>query len=159
MLSALGVVLLYLGSLIEIVDVSMAVVASLLCVLAVIEYGGSAPWLVFGVTATLSLILVPQKAPALMYALFFGYYPILKEKFEKMKTATCWICKEIVFNVALAVIFVCLKFLVLGYADIPVVLYGIAVVLCEAVFIIYDMALSRLISLYVWKLRKRFKFK
>ena len=36
MLSALGVVLLSLGALIEVIDISMAVIASLLCVFAVI---------------------------------------------------------------------------------------------------------------------------
>ncbi len=159
MLSALGVVLLYLGSLIEIIDLSMAVIASLFCVFAVIEYGKSAPWLVFGVTAILSLVLVPSKLPAIMYTLFFGYYPILKEKFEKMKTVTSWVCKEIVFNIALALILVIAKFILLATADIPFMLYLIAVVLCEAVFVIYDIALSRLISFYVYRLRSRFRIK
>ena len=47
MLSALGVVLLSLGALISVMDISMAVIASLLCIVAVIEYGGSAPWMVY----------------------------------------------------------------------------------------------------------------
>lgn len=159
MLTALGVIFLYIGSLIEIADISMAVIASLMCVLAVVEYGGSAPWLVFGVTAVLSLVLVPQKSPAVMYALFFGYYPILKERFEKMRAVTSWICKETVFNIALVAIIVCLKFILLTYADIPLAMYVIAIVLCEAVFVLYDVALSRLISFYVYKLRKRLKLK
>lgn len=159
MLAALGVILLYLGSLVEILDISMAVIASLMCIFAVIEYGGSAPWLVFGVTAVLSLILVPQKSPAVMYALFFGYYPILKEKFEKLRLVTCWICKEIVFNIALAAILLSMRFLLFAYTDIPIELYVIAVVVCEAIFILYDIALSRLISFYVYRLRKRFKIK
>lgn len=157
MLSALGVILLYIGALVEVVDISMAVIASLLCVFAVIEYGGSAPWLVFGVTAVLSVILVPVKTTALMYALFFGYYPILKEKFEKLNQVTSWICKEAVFNVALVAILVCMKYLLFQSTDIPFMLWVIAITLCEVVFVVYDIALSRLISLYVYRLRKRFK--
>ena len=79
MLSALGVVVLGIGSVLSVMDISMAVIASLFCIFAVIEYGGAAPWLVFLVTGVLSLLL-PQKAPAAMYLLFFGYYPILKDK-------------------------------------------------------------------------------
>ncbi len=159
MLAALSVILLYLGSLVEVVDLSMAVIASLACVLAVIEYGKSAPWLVFGVTAVLSLVLLPNKSPALMYTMFFGYYPILKEKFEKKPLVACWVLKEIVFNVALVLIFIAMKMLLFLPDNIPFMLYLIAVVLCELIFVIYDIALSRLISLYVYRLRKRFKFK
>ena len=157
MLAALGVILLYLGALVEVVDISMAVIASLLCVFAVIEYGGSAPWLVFGVTAVLAVILVPVKTTALLYALFFGYYPILKEKFEKLNLVTSWICKEAVFNVAMVAMLASMKFLLLEYTDIPFMLWVIVIALCEVVFVVYDFALSRLISLYVYRLRKRFK--
>ncbi|MBQ8818994.1 MAG: hypothetical protein IJZ83_10465 [Clostridia bacterium] len=159
MLAAVGVILLYLGSMVELIDISMAVIASLLCVFAVIEYGKSAPWLVFGVTAVLSLLLLPQKTPALMYTLFFGYYPILKEKFEKLNITLCWILKECVFNVALILILVSMKYLLFESLNISFMLYVIAVVLCEVVFVVYDFALTRLISLYVYKLRNRFKIK
>ena len=159
MLAAVGVILLYLGSMVELIDISMAVIASLLCVFAVIEYGKSAPWLVFGVTAVLSLLLLPQKTPALMYTLFFGYYPILKEKFEKLNITLCWILKECVFNVALILILISMKYLLFESLNISFMLYVIAVVLCEVVFVVYDFALTRLISLYVYKLRNRFKIK
>ena len=44
MLSALGVVMLGLGSLVEVLDLTFAVIASLLTVYAVIEIGGAYPW-------------------------------------------------------------------------------------------------------------------
>ncbi len=159
MLAALGVVLLYLGSMIEVVDISMAVLASLACVLAVIEYGKGAPWLVFAVTAVLSLILLPNKFPAVMYAFFFGYYPILKERFEKHERVRCWVFKELVFNAALVLIFIAMKFLLMLPEGLPMMLYLTALVLCEAVFILYDIALTRLISFYVYRLRSKFRFK
>lgn len=159
MLSALGVILLYVGSVIQVADLSMAVLASLLCVFAVIEYGKTAPWLVFGVTSVLSLVLLPQKTPAVVYTLFFGFYPILKERFEKFDRIRCIVFKELVFNAALIVILLAMKILFLEFTDIPFMLYLIAIVLCEAVFLVYDFALTRLISLYVYKLRKRFRIK
>jgi hypothetical protein len=158
MLAALGVVLLYAGALVEVLDMSMAVIASLLCVFAVIEYGKGAPWLVFAVTSVLSILLSPR-TPSIMYALFFGYYPILKEKYEKFKTPLAWLFKELTFNVALVAIFFAFKFMVLGSAAIPIELYIIFLVLCEVVFVVYDFALTKLISYYIFSLRKRFKIK
>lgn len=161
MLSALGVVLLWLGSMVELVDISMAVIASLFCVFAVIEYGGSAPWLVFGVTGILSLILLPQKTPALMYLLFFGYYPIFKEKLEKRPKITAWILKEVIFNVALVLMLLLSHFTLMtaDAADSMLLFYIAFAVLAELAFPVYDIALTRLISLYIYRLRKRFRIK
>lgn len=159
MLSALGVVLLWLGSVIQVVDVSMAVVASLLCVFAVIEYGGSAPWLIFAVTSILSLILVPQKTPAVMYALFFGYYPIIKEKLERLPRTLAWVWKEVIFNAALFLMLALSRWLLFGAQTQTLFLYAAFVVLAEIVFPVYDVALTRLISLYIYKLRNRFRIK
>ena len=159
MFSALGVILLYLGSIIEVVDVSMAVIASLFCVLAVIEYGKGAPWMVFFVTAVLSLLLLPNKSPAVYYAFFFGFYPILKAYFERLDKVRSWIFKEIVFNVCLAVIVVLIKLFFMPSVGIPFMLYAIAIVLCEGVFVLYDIALTRLISLYLFRIRPRLRLK
>ena len=60
-LSALGVVLLYLGSFIEVLDLSVALLASLAIVVLVIERGGAYPMMTYGVTALLSLLLLPNK--------------------------------------------------------------------------------------------------
>lgn len=161
MLAALGVVLLYLGSMVEVLDISMAVIVSLFCVFAVIEYGGAAPWLVYSVTGVLSLILLAHKpAPAVMYILFFGYYPILKEKLEKLPVAISWILKELIFHVALAIMLVLGHFFMAGSEDMnPLLFYVAFILLAEIAFPLYDLAMSRLITLYLVKLRKRFRFK
>ncbi len=158
MLSALGVVILGIGSVISVMDISMAVIASLFCVFAVIEYGGAAPWLVFLVTGILSLLL-PQKAPAAMYLLFFGYYPILKEKLEKRPKAIAWILKEVIFQVALVAMLLLYHFLFLASGTTPWTIYVLLAIIAEVVFPIYDIALTRLITLYLFRLRKRFRMK
>ena len=161
MLSALGVVLLYVGSLLEVLDISMAVMASLLCIIAVIEYGGSAPWMIFGVTAILSVLLLPNKTPAFFYTAFFGFYPILKEKLEKLPRTLSWILKEVIFNVCLVIIALGTYFFFMAKDNtlINPITISIGLVLCEAVFILYDIALTRLISFYIINIRKRLKFK
>ena len=161
MLASLGVVLLYAGSIIEVLDISMAVIASLTCIIAVIEYGKSAPWAIYAVTSVLSLILLPNKTPAAFYVLFFGFYPILKEKFEKLNKVICWILKEAVFNVSLAAMAIATYFLTTTGDNTlftSPLFIAVAVVAAELVFVLYDVALTRLISFYIIKLRHRFKF-
>jgi hypothetical protein len=158
MLCALGVVLLLLGSFVEVMDIAMAALASLLCIFAVIEYGGAAPWLVFSVTGVLSLVLLPNKTPAAMYIVFLGYYPIIKEKLERLKKPISWLLKEVIFNLALVVMFFIVKFLLMPNVSDPLWLYVALVVLAQITFILYDIALTRLITFYIIKLRHRFKF-
>lgn len=159
-LSALGVVMLYLGSMVEVLDISMAVIASLICVFAVIEYGKGYPWLIFTVTALLSLLLLPNKTPAAMYAVFFGFYPIIKEKLERLPRALSWVLKEVIFNVAFAVIALLTVFLfTVGEIDVGLPYIIGIVFLGELTFVLYDIAMTRLISLYIYKLRKRFRIK
>ena len=161
MLSALGVVLLSLGSLIEVLDITTSVFASLLCIYAVIEMGGAYPWMIWLVTSTLGLLLLPVKTPAVFYALFAGFYPILKEKLEKLKRPLSDIFKLVVFHVCLGAIVLVMTLFIpnaLGLADakwMPVVLYLMSL----AVFVLYDIALTRLISFYLIRLRKRFRIR
>ena len=161
MLSALGVILLSLGSIIEVLDLTAAVLASLLCVYAVIEMGRAYPWMVWLVTSLLALLLLPVKAPALIYALFAGFYPILKEKLEKLSRVLSWILKLAVFHLSMLAIALLMKLVFhteieLGtYAWMPFLIYPLALV-C---FVVYDLALTRLITFYLFRLRKHFKIK
>ena len=52
-----------------------------------------------------------------------------------------------------------MKWLLFENLDFPFMLYVVGVALLEVVFVIYDFALTRLISLYVYKIRRRFKIK
>ena len=160
MLSALGVVLLWIGSILEVAEISMAVIASLLCVIAVIEYGGAAPWLVYAVTGLLGLVLLPNKGIAAMYLLFFGYYPIVKEKLEQRPRVLRWVLKELIFYAAVLALAVVWKWLLFPEAVLPSPLLLVALlVLAQVVFVLYDIALTRLISFYVFRLRQRFRWK
>ena len=162
MLAALGVIFLGIGSLLEVLDISMAVIASLCVIIAEIEYGKGAPWMVYAAISILSFLLVPSKLPAIFFSLFFGFYPILKGKLERKPKIISWVLKEIIFNVCLAIIMVI--YLLIFYQgtslSIPFPwLIVLAILLCEGVFILYDIALTRMITFYVIKLRHRFKFK
>ena len=161
MLAALGVVLLSLGAMVEVLDISVAVLASLLTVYAVIEMGGAYPWLIWLVTSVLSLLLLPQKTPALFYACFAGFYPILKEKLERRRRLILYLIKLAVFHLCLGVMVAVMYLFIpdllrMGEAAwLPIALY----VACVACFILYDFALTKIITYYLVRLRHRFQIK
>ena len=161
MLCALGVILLSLGSLVEVLDVTTSVLASLFCVYAVIEMGGAYPWMIWGVTSLLSLLILPQKTPALFYALLAGFYPILKEKLERLSRPVSWFLKIAVFHLSLGAVGLGLWIFFPSALDaggmkwMLVALYFASVV-C---FVLYDYALSHVITFYLVKLRHRFRIK
>ena len=163
MLAALGVIFLCLGALIEVLDISMAVIASFCVIIAVIEYGKGAPWMVYAAISVLSFLLIPTNLAVMFFALFFGFYPIIKEMLERKPKVLRWVLKELIFNVCLAIIitlYLLFFFQGLTFEKIPLPwLIVAAVLLCEVVFVIYDIALTRIITFYVLKLRHRLKLK
>ena len=162
MASALGVVALYLGSFIEVLDISAAVLASVLCAVMVIEYGKGAPLSVFLVTALLSLLLLPNKFPALLYVVFFGYYPIIKEKIEKIRSRIAqWAVKLCIFAAATVLLFLLMNVFTVDVdmSECPggIIIKAAFALLIALTLVIYDLALTKIITFYIIRLRNRFK--
>lgn len=155
--SALGVVLMYLGAIIEVLDISMACIASMICVVAVIEIGGAYPWLIFAVTGTLSCLLLPQKFAALIYVCLAGYYPMLKCHIERLGSRIAeWFLKILIFNAAMGAMLL-LAVLVLSLSEMAKEYIIALFALGNITFVAYDIALSMLIRLYFLKYRKRLR--
>ena len=162
MMVALGVIILYIGSLVEVLDISMAAIASLLCIIAVIEYGRAYAVMVFGATALISMLLLPNKFAPSLYALLIGYYPILKELIERIgkksfKKGTAvlhWAVKMLFFNAAFLV-FALVAIYLLALPESAEWMKITMFLLANATFVIYDIALTRLISTYIFRLRGR----
>ncbi len=157
-LCALGVILLALGSLLQILDITMAALASFLVIFAVIEIGGKYPFLIYAVTALLAILLVPYKTAPLMYLCFAGYYPLLKAVLEgHLPRVWAWVLKLVAFNAALALMLV-LAFKLVAELTVPATWYYYLLPLCSVVFVIYDIALTRVITMYLHHWRQRFRF-
>ena len=159
MLVALGVILLGLGSLINTLDLTVAALASILCVWAVIEMGKTYAWMIWLVTSFLAILLLPQKPPGCFY-LFIGLYPILKERLERLPRAVEWVLKIVIFHAMIALCWLVLRIFVPGEAALEfgwllLATYALALV----AFLLYDYALTKLISFYLQKLQKRLGLK
>jgi len=156
--AALGVVILSLGSVIEVLDLTLCAVASIFVVLSVIELGSYWPMLVYLVTGLLSVLLLPNKFCAVVYLLFAGLYPMFKAAFERLHYIITWLLKFSFFNTSLLLI-IFISVYVLRIEDTGLA-YTIAVLaLGNVTFFLYDFVLTKLITLYIIKLRRLFGFK
>ncbi len=160
MLAAVAVVLLCASSFIPTGRAAFAAVAGLVSAAALIECGMLHSVLCFAVSALLGIILTPDRTAAIMYAVFLGYYPIVKGIIEKKSGSRLieWVLKLAAFNAALALLWFVYKF---GFTEFNIKIKGIlipaAVVAADVVFIIYDIGLSKLIYFYITRVSSRIK--
>ena len=83
-LCAVAVVILGLGTLIEIFDLTAAALSSLILLPILLCYGSGYAWLSYAVTAVLGVILMPQSFAAWTFAGLIGYYPIIKQRLDRL---------------------------------------------------------------------------
>ena len=112
LLSAASLALLAVGSFSGTLELSAAAAASLAVVYIRIEFGTVPALSVYACVSLLSLLLLPQKTGALVYALGAGAYPVFKAFAEsRFRTVPGWILKLAFFNAALT--------LVIAAGDLP----------------------------------------
>ncbi len=155
MLAALSVVLMFFAIMFPFIELVLPAMAGILLISAVYEMGEGWAFLIYAAVGLLSLLLPSSKDAAIYYILFFGHYPIVKSFLERIKNKPIkWVAKLFVFNVcAGAALIVAVK--VLGLPS-NIFQYGYAVtaLLLNATFIVYDIAVSKLIILYNYRLHK-----
>lgn len=83
MMAALGIVVMLLGGIIPVATYCTPLVAGALLMIVLLEYSSREGWLVWLVTAVVSLILGVDKEASFFY-IFMGYYPLIKPRFEKI---------------------------------------------------------------------------
>ena len=155
-LIALGVVVIMLGSLVDVLDLCTAAMVALLCVAVKIEYGQGYPWAVWAATALLALLLAPQKGAALVY-LAFGYYPILKAYIERLPRVASAAVKCGLF-VLIEVVMITLTDLVTGADEVvPPAMYAAVYVMGFVTLWLYDILVTRLVTRYLLRWRERIK--
>ena len=82
-------------------DYALPAISGLLTAAVLIELGTKQAIIVYAATSLLAVLLVPSKESAVLYIMLFGYYGVVKSKFEQLKSRTAeWILKFAVFNAA-----------------------------------------------------------
>lgn len=158
LISALSIVFMYVGSIIEVLDLTAAMLASMLCAFIVIEVGGAWPYLTYATVGVISVLMLPNKFVAAVYIIFSGNYPMIKRLCEKCPTVVEWLLKLFVFNLEFTLIYFATKYIFM----IPDIGYSLSILtylICNAIFILYDIAMTKMISFYLLRLRKRLGIK
>ena len=157
-LIAMGTVLLTLGGIFGVLELSCGAVASLLVVFACIEIGSPYSYLVWLGTSLLCAIFFPASTVWGTYLLAFGLYPIVKGLIERSKRPF-WLPLKLVFAVFATVALMMLERLVFGvplfdveFAWLRYILY---VCMVFALFL-YDYFLTVMIRVYFLRYRKLF---
>ena len=168
MLTALSVVIL-IPSALEVFVYTLPAFAGMLTMFAVVELDKKWALGIYAATSLIGLLLVPNKEAVVYYVAFFVYYPVIKALFESRLPRTLeYVLKFIVFNVSvLAAGAVMIYIFGMPYEQLLGIdgesaffaKYALPIMLAlgNIVFIVFDVALTRLVTAYVLVWQKRFR--
>ncbi|MBR5362494.1 MAG: hypothetical protein IK134_04130 [Oscillospiraceae bacterium] len=145
--AALCIVIMFLTGVLPALYIAAPMAAGLLMIILVEEVSVGWAWLTYLAVSLLALIVTFDKEAALMFILFFGYYPMLRLYLEKIKSRPLkTVCKYAVFNLFLLLDYLATVY-VLGlptFEDTGPVMFVILFLAFNLVFYFYDKVLSRM---------------
>ncbi len=166
MVTALSVVIL-IPSAMQVFVYALPAMAGMLTMFTVVEIDKK--WAIGSYVATslIGLLFVANKEAVMYYVAFFGYYPVMKAILEsKLPRAAEYVLKFLLFNASILLSGVVLvKVFGMPYNDLLGIdgesafftKYALPIMLGmgNAVFILYDVALTRLLTAYVYVWQKK----
>ena len=145
---------------------ALPALASVFLMPVVIECGPRWATALYTAEALLALLLTPDIEAKLLFVVFFGYYPIIKSLSERTLVRSLeWVAKLLVFNGAVIAAYALLFALGLSpdifrIEGISLPLWGFLLIFLLAgnvVFVLYDVALTRLLPLYFSRFQPLFR--
>lgn len=155
MLSALSVVILYIGSVINVLDLTAVAVVSLIMLFAVAEIGSPYHWGIYAVVSILSFLILPDKFASIAFIFLGGIYPILKPKLDSLSKVSGWLLKLLFFNAVLTAL-LAVSLFILHIEDGDLGFNVITYILGNATFVLYDFSVGVISNAYMKFLRKWF---
>ena len=154
MLAALSVALLYVGGLLDVMEITAVAVTSLFVLFALREMGLAYAFSLYAATALLSLLLLPKPSVGVLYVLFGGLYPLLKFPMERHRRPLPLLFKLLYLNAIITAVELLTVFVfTLPFEGWPLLLLLYA--LANPTFLLFDKLLDRLLILYEARLRPR----
>lgn len=157
--TALSVVLMLLTTVIPFGTYAFPAFAGMLLVAVVIELNCAWAFSVYFVVSVLSFLLLSDKEAALYYAVFLGFYPIVKNFIERIKSRVLqYVLKFSAFNVCMVLAFY-LSVFVLSIPKESFSINGhylplVFLALGNVAFIIYDFCVTKVVTIYLLKIHK-----
>ena len=160
---ALSVVFMFLTGVFPYATYALPALAGMMLIVLVVETNTKWAFVAYVAISLISLLVAPDRMAVLLFIAFFGYYPILKSIIEtKCRRIAEWVLKILLFNAAVGGSYLMMQLFVktdelwelLGEYGMIGVVGGI--ILLNAVFVIYDLAVSRIITAYIHWFRPKY---
>ena len=159
MMVALGTAVMLLGTVIEVLDLTVCALASMFVVFIYLEIGSYFPWLVWICTSLSTLLINPGSLVWAEYLLVFGIYPLIKAYVERLPRWSWLIVKLVYINAVIwSLFFICEKLLLISFfGEEGMIMKIFTYVLMNVAFIAFDMFITVMVRFYFDKLRPRFR--
>lgn len=164
LMTALSVTLMLTGGIIPIATYAVPMIAGVLLLPILLEYGKKSAWTSFAAVSLIVLLLGIDKEAAFFY-IFLGYYPIIKwdieripKKFLKLTT------KLVLFNLSLVVMYAILgavlnmDAIIQEFSQMGAVLMIVFVLVLNLCLFLYDRLMLPLVYLYASRISPKLKF-
>lgn len=151
MLAALCIVLMLLGAVLELGMYAAPLLAGVCLIPYGQKYGKKYQLTVFGAVGLLSFMLVPNIEQNLMFAGFFGWYPLLRDSLQRLGKPWRICLKLLVFN-GVVIAIEALVMLVLVPEALGSLMTVLLLIMGNVTFVLYDYVIPFL-SLRLGKVR------
>lgn len=163
-ISSLCLLMMFLTAVFPLLSMALPIFSGMLITVVAIEI--SVPWgfVTYAAVAALSFFVTPDKEAAILFIMFFGYYPVLKAVIEKRNSKLIqWILKLVVFNISI----ICAYYIIINFLGIVDLFeefsffnreYLVAGMIGfgNIVFILYDITLTLVVTMYLKWFRPTF---
>ena len=158
MMVVLSVVVMVVGAVLDVLDLSACALASLVMVFSYIELGSPYTFLIWICTTIISAIIFPASLVWIEYLIIFGIYPILKAYIERLPKILWWPIKLGFINTViwLLIYFVDLIFGTPFLEGDTIWIQAAMYMLINVAFVMYDIFITVMVRFYFDKLRHRF---
>lgn len=156
--AALCLVLMFSVAVIPFMVYAFPMLSGLIIYAVSYECGKKMGLAAYASVAVLLMILSPEKESAMLFAFFFGYYPIFSVFIDRLKSKILqWILRLLVFNCSMvAVYFILMKVLVAVDSEEFTKYSMIFFLLCgNVILVLYDKMIRVMTVKYVKRYRKK----
>lgn len=161
-ISALSLFFMFLTGFMPLFVYLIPALAGVMLLIIYVEIDAKWSFFTYVSVAVLCMFITPDKEASLLYVMFLGYYPILKMFIERVGNIILnWLLKLTVYNLMIILYYQIIIRIIVNVdltdeiSDLGK--YGALIFLAftNVVFIVYDIAVSRLKDMYVNWFRKK----
>lgn len=153
--SSLCLLCMFLAGIMPMFYLILPMIAGILIMIIAEEVNLSWAWLTYIAVGILSMFITADKEASLVFIMIFGHFPIIRLHMEKIKLKLLrWLIKLAIFN-ACAVSFFYITVYIFGIREMLEEMneygrYGavILLVLCNIIFVLYDLNLYLMYGIY-----------